>query len=295
MSTFLGSDTDALRELAQRYDAQASALENSAGATVQSAPAVSWVGPDAEEFRSSCHQVRAQLTDVLERIRRWADDFDAEADEQDAASTADSAGSGPRGGGTGSDRSPLDILKDFPFGTGDGDSWSLPDIFPRISPHEWVPPLLKEGADVVADRVEKGLPVAERVLKKGTPLIPDLYDASRHYLNGETAEGNFAVMRAGVSAVPYLGAAVDLADLATSGDPDGSILDQAENWYVEKMNDPNSAMSRGEQIGLQEADERGIENKYARNIFKVVMGNGTVWEETNLHRDENGDINPWMT
>ncbi|GAA4528857.1 hypothetical protein GCM10023160_27210 [Brachybacterium paraconglomeratum] len=239
--------------------------------------------------------MRAQLADVLERIRRWADDLDAEADEQDAASTADSAGSGSGGGGTGSDRSPFDILKDFPFGTGDGDSWSLPDIFPRISPHGWVPPLLKEGADVVADRVEKGLPVAERVLKKGTPLIPDLYDAGRHYLNGETAEGNFVVMRAAVSAVPYVGAGVDLTDLATSADPDGSILDRAESWYVEKLKDPNSAISRGEQIGLQEADERGIENTYVRNIFEVAMGSGTAWGETNLHRDENGDINPWMT
>jgi hypothetical protein len=110
MSTFLGSDTDALRELAQLYDAQASALENSAVAVVQRAPSVSWVGPDAEEFRSSCHQVYAQLADVLDRIRRWADDLGAEADEQDAPSTADLTGSGTRGGGTGSDRSPLDIL-----------------------------------------------------------------------------------------------------------------------------------------------------------------------------------------
>ncbi|MGO1201102.1 MAG: hypothetical protein ACTMKY_14510 [Dermabacteraceae bacterium] len=262
---------------------------------LQRAPSVSWVGPDAEEFRSSCHQMRAQLTDVLAKIRRWADELDVEADEQDAASSADPAGSGDRGGGTGSDRSPLDILKDFPFGTGDGDSWSLPDIFRRISPHEWVPPLLKEGADAIADRVEKGLPVGERVLKKGTPLIPDLYDAGRHYLNGETAERNFAMGRAAVSAVPYLGIGIDLADLATSADPDGSILDRAEKWYVDGMSDPSSAMSKGEQIGLQHADDHGIENQYARNIFTVVMGNGTVWEETNLHRDEGGDINPWMT
>lgn len=238
---------------------------------------------------------RAQLADVLERMRRWADDLGAEADEQDAASSTDPAGSGSHGGGTGSDRTPLDILKGFPFGTGDGDSCSLPDVFPRISPPEWVPPLLKKGADVVADRVKKGLPIAERVLKKGAPLIPDLYDAGRHYLNGETAEGNFALMRAGVSAVPYLGAGVDLADLATSADPDGSILDRAEKYYVDGMNDPSSAMSRGEQIGLQHADGLGIENTNVRNIFKIAMGNGTAWEETNLHRDENGDINPWMT
>jgi hypothetical protein len=239
---------------------------------VRRAQSVSWVGPDAEEFRSSCHQVRPQLTDVLAMIRRWADALAVEADEQDAASSADPAGSVARGGGTGSDRSPLDIPKDFPFGTGDGDSWSLPDIFPRISPHEWVHPLLKEGADAVTDRVEKVLPFGERVLKKGTPLIPDLYDAGRHDLNGETAEGNFAETRAGASAVPYVGVGVDLADQATSADPDGSILERAEKWYVEGMNDPNSAMSRGEQLGLQRADELSIKNKYARNILKVVMG-----------------------
>lgn len=102
-------------------------------------------------------------------------------------------------------------------------------------------------------------------------------------------------MRAAVSVVPYFGAAVDLADLATSADPDGSILDRAEKYYVDGTNDPSSAMSRGEQIGLQHADEHGIENKYVRNLFKVAMGNGTAWEETNLHRDENGDVNPWRT
>ena len=127
------------------------------------------------------------------------------------------------------------------------------------------------------------------------PADPDLYGAGRHLLNGETAEANFAVMRAAVSVVPYFGAAVDLADLATSADPDGSTLDRAEKYYVDGTNDPSSAMSRGEQIGLQHADEHGIENKYVRNLFKVAMGNGTAWEETNLHRDENGDVNPWRT
>lgn len=223
-----------------------------------------------------------------------AGDLDAEAEEQDETSADASATAGPGSGGTGPAPSPLDILKDFPFGSGGGDSWSLPDIFPRFSPHEWVPPLLKEGADAIADHVEKGLAVGERVLKKGTPLIPDLYDAGRHYLNGETAEGNFAVMRAVASGIPYVGAGVDLLDLGTSAHPDGSVVDRAEDWYVEVMNRPGSAMSRGEQIGLQKADELGIENPHVRNIFKVVMGNGECWEETNLHRDENGDINPWM-
>lgn len=40
------------------------------------------------------------------------------------------------------------------------------------------------------------------------------------------------------------------------------------------MNDPDSAMSKGERTGLQKADELGIENEHARNIIKSVMGNG---------------------
>lgn len=295
MSGFLGADTDALRALARLYETSASALESSAVATLENAPAVTWVGTDAEEFRSSSHQLRARLESIQAMIRRWADDFEAEAEQQDDTSADGSAVPGSGNSEADPGNSPIDLFKDFPFSSGNGDSWSLPDIFPRISPHEWAPPLLKEGADAVADQVEKGLPVAERVLKKGTPIIPDMYDAGRHYLNGETAEGNFAVMRGLVSAVPYVGAGVDIADLATSADPDGSILERAEERYVTGMNDPDSAMSKGEQIGLDKADELGIENEYARNIVKSVMGNGYAWEQNNLHRDENGDINPWMT
>ncbi|MGP9537233.1 hypothetical protein ACT3SP_04440 [Brachybacterium sp. AOP43-C2-M15] len=292
MSSFLGADTDALRDLAQLYEAGASSLEETAGPSLHRALGVTWVGPDADEFRSTCQQLRARLDEVHEAIFGWADCFVAQADQQDSASEGES---GASAGGHVAQTDLTDILKDFPFSSGGGKSWKLPEFFPRFSPHDWVPPLLKEGADAVADKVEKSLPKAERFLKKVTPVIPDAYDAGRHYLNGETAEGNFAVMRGMVSAIPYVGVGVDLADLASSGHPEGSGLERLEKWYVDGMNDPDSAMSKGEREGLRKADEQGIENKYARNIIKVAVGNGRAWEESNLHRDENGDVNPWMT
>ncbi len=291
MSRFLGSDPDALRDLAQLYERGAATLEQSVGSELDRAPGVTWVGADADQFRSSCHQVRQRLAVVHDAIRDWADCFVAQAEQQD---TASGGGVTASGGGPGSQPIPQPGTDGTPVGVGDGRSWGLPDIFPAVSPHDWIPPVLTEGAEAIADRLEKGVPVAERVLKKGTPFIPDLYDAGRHYVNGETAEGNFAVLRAMVSGVPYVGTGVDMADIATSADPGGSLLDRAEQRYVQAMDDPESAISRGEREGLRKADELGIENQYARNITKSIMGNGKAWEEGNTYRDENGTINPWI-
>ncbi|WP_422114997.1 hypothetical protein [Brachybacterium sp. UNK5269] len=291
MSPFLGSDPDALRDLARLYERGAATLEQAAGSELDRAPGVTWVGADADAFRIACHQARVRLAEVHDAIRAWADCFVAQAEQQDTASQGGAAGSG---GGPGAQPTPPPGTHEVPVSVGDGRSWGLPDIFPDVSPHDWIPPVLKEGAEAIAERLEQGVPVAERVLKKGTPLIPDLYDAGRHYVNGETAEGNFAVLRAMVSGVPYVGTGVDMADIATSADPGGSLLDRAEQRYVEAMNDPNSAISQGEREGLRRADELGIENEYARNITKSIMGNGKAWEEHNTYRDENGKINPWI-
>lgn len=281
MNITLGADTQALRALEGLFTAGAQGLQQTADTALRRADVVDWVGPDADEFRTECHHLLSRVQDVQDTVRAWGEALADQAEEQEQVS-GDSGSGGGSGSGPG---------RGADGGTGDGSRAEQggpggPDWFNR--------PVVDQLEKVLDKVKDTDLPPGARKALKFIPIIPDVIHAGYHYGRGETAEGNWAVVEGLVGATPYLGTAVDIADLLSSGQDGGSLLERMEKGYVDHTSDPDSAISRGEQEGLRKADELGIENPIARNVLKVVMGNGRAWQEGQGDRNEDGSINPFI-
>lgn len=110
MTTFWGAHTDQLRGQSTASSTGAVTLSETVTAALELSRQVSWTGPDADEFRFRCDEVRRLLEDVLEDLRRRADELIDHAEAQDAAS--DSGSDSPLG--------PLGDLIDDLFSGNDG-------------------------------------------------------------------------------------------------------------------------------------------------------------------------------
>lgn len=111
MTTFWGAHTEQLRGQSTASSTGANTLSETVTTALALSRQVSWTGPDADEFRSRCDEVRRQLEDVLEDLRRRADELVDHAEEQDAASD----------GGSDSPLGPLgDLIDDLFSGSGRG-------------------------------------------------------------------------------------------------------------------------------------------------------------------------------
>lgn len=109
MNTFLGADTAALREHAQRVVAGSGRLGELHATLTSTVDSVPWEGPDAEAFRADfASRVGGMLGSVRDELGGRAQDLRAEADEQDEVSDGDDGGGAGGGGTAGGGRDPLD-------------------------------------------------------------------------------------------------------------------------------------------------------------------------------------------
>ena len=292
MNAFMGADTDELRSLASGFaegSERLQALRETAEAFVR---AVTWTGPDADEFRVRAVSVLADLSarasDVADRGRA----LDTEAEEQDSASSP--GGSTP---GVGADLGAS-------VGAGAG-AWQprggvLPDFGKWFSDGSKKKDLLEATDDAVRrivdkkidDMVEKlewlnGGPRWIRRAKRFIPIIPDAIDFANHAVNGETQEAIHAYGRAGIGLTPF-GTVDDLSGYVFPYMPDdwkypgtdvplneGSITDGMERGALENPqpdSEMNKSIREGEQLGMDISDRLGIENEHVRNTFKTFGG-----------------------
>ncbi|WP_394215534.1 WXG100 family type VII secretion target [Brachybacterium vulturis] len=95
MAGFYGSDTDHLRQHGAASRQGAQALIELTDRVTAVIDAASWVGSDAEAFRTQWHgTVKARLRTQADTLRGTGDQLDQHAEEQDQASTADGGGGG---------------------------------------------------------------------------------------------------------------------------------------------------------------------------------------------------------
>lgn len=302
MNAFLGADTDAVRQLADRFAVQSQRLLELGDQIIAMAQAVDWRGTDAEEFRARAAAVTGELGARSGEVQARAADLQQHAEEQDMASGTDGAG-------------PWQSVLDFFAGI---TPWGIPS--PGMP---GTPSTLKERVrdvieDLAKDRAwEAAGDTAKRLLdtlgsprywgdgfRKAIPLLPDLYDAGQHAADGESREFVYAVTRAAYDFHPVAGAAETVSSWVFPLAPDswkmpgtdrsineGSMWDHIEAYMIEDT-DPNSrfnvAMREGEAIGLGYADRLGIENQTVRNLFKTAGGAGGYVGEGQV--DENGNV-----
>jgi len=95
MATFLGADTDALREMAGVFETRSRRLEELRAQmeTAVMRPEV-WTGPDAEAFRDRWTGTSARISDAVEGIARRRPELEDQAEQQDEASDPGSEGGG---------------------------------------------------------------------------------------------------------------------------------------------------------------------------------------------------------
>ena len=98
MTGFLGADTDQLRAHGRATTSNARALDEAVTTAIALARQVSWTGSDAESFRGDCEGVQQRTLQVMEDLRRRAEELIAHADEQDEVSGAAGGGAPGRGG-----------------------------------------------------------------------------------------------------------------------------------------------------------------------------------------------------
>ncbi|WP_396910864.1 WXG100 family type VII secretion target [Mycolicibacterium sp.] len=93
MTGLVGADVDQLRALARTLIQAADRLESSVASVTGTLSAVRWSGPDGERFRSQWHsESQAKLRSVVAALRDTSNTLSRNADEQDRASAAGSAG-----------------------------------------------------------------------------------------------------------------------------------------------------------------------------------------------------------
>ena len=103
--TFLGADTDQLRETASAFERGAASLETLMTTLSGVVGAVDWQGPDADGFRSGFDQLLRQALTTTGRVSQRATALEEEAEEQDEASSNGGGGAGD------SSSNPLDSIR----------------------------------------------------------------------------------------------------------------------------------------------------------------------------------------
>lgn len=306
VNVFMGADTDQVRSLASKFAEGSQHLQDLRETAEAFVRAVTWTGPDADEFQDRASSVLADLTarasDVADRGRT----LDTQAEEQDSVSSPEgsvpgvSAGAGVGAGAGQPGTSPLpDISKWFSDGSKKGDAWKdAGDIIRRA-----VDKKIDDTVEVL-ERANGG-PSWLRRVKKFVPVIPDAMDFANHAVHGETEEAIFALGRGGLSLTP-VGVVEDASAVVFPLMPDdwklpgtdvplneGSLIDGYETYSVENPQE-DSEMSKsireGERFGGDISDQLGIENEYVRNSFKTAGGiTGAVGA---AYRDPE-DGSPW--
>ncbi|MEE1652089.1 hypothetical protein V1260_15010 [Brachybacterium sp. J144] len=84
--TFLGGDTDSMREHATHLRTTGARLGTLLAEANDAAQAVAWEGPDADALRGRCAQVALQGQGLGERLEKMSRELGGHADEQDRAS-----------------------------------------------------------------------------------------------------------------------------------------------------------------------------------------------------------------
>lgn len=100
MTIFCGMDTEAVRSLAARTDAGRARAEAATAHCTAAGRAARWSGPDAAAFDEALRALRQEAEGILSpALLAFARDLEAEADAQDAASTAGSTVGAPGSAG----------------------------------------------------------------------------------------------------------------------------------------------------------------------------------------------------
>lgn len=285
MSGFLGADTARLRETSALFSQRTDLLQETGRHILHLVQAVTWVGPDADAFRAESASIADRLRQLAVRVGEQAATLRGQADQQDEVSS-DAGGQG----GAGAWRPDLDRLWDIlpwpsahPKGSG---SWRDP----VSDPWGLVDDKVRDAVLDAIDRVVDPSNPVWRGAKKVIPAIPELTGMVNDLLEGDTPGFIVGHARVLVSITP-LGWIEDASSLIFPALPDdwtypgtdiplneGSLLDGAESVFREgyessemwQMDDVREA----EQWATEVSDQLGIENEYARNVFKTVAGTG---------------------
>lgn len=315
MNAFMGANTDEVRDLATRFSQGSQRLQELRETAEAFIRAVTWVGPDADEFQDRASSVLADLaaraSDVSDRGRT----METEAEEQDSASSPETTFPGVGaavGAGAGAWQPGAGTLPDFSKWLSDGSkkddaAKGAGDIVRRM---------VGKKIDDAVEAIEwaNGGPGWLRGAKKWIPVVPDAIDFADHAVHGETEQAMVSLIRAGASATP-VGLLEDASAVVFPMLPDdwkvldsdvplneGSALDGLEKAMLEDKSDTHirRGMEDGEQLGMDISDRIGIENEYARNTFKTF--GGILGASDASRRDEDGtpiylgkdfDYTPW--
>lgn len=300
MTTFLGADTDALRDVSDTFGDRAQRLVELAEELLAAVGAVSWVGPDADIHRAECTAVLGDLTARAGEVTARGRDLLDEAEQQDQASEP-----GTARGGSGGAWSP--------------DGFDLSDIAPWLVPGKpsTVQERMKEAAEDLFDSylerrldqaIDKLIEVSDsslaRFAKKWVPVAPDAFDAVRHAANGETEEMTYAISRAMLDTT-FLGTADAISSQVFPYAPDdwllpgtdqplneGSLFEGYEKMLLNTHDTYDDARIEGEKHGLEISDRLGIENETGRNLMKSFVGLSAMVGRA--HRDPADPDKPWI-
>lgn len=230
--TFLGADTDQVRDHGERIRSGGRRLEELIQAVDGTVRSVEWIGADADAFLQLWEsQVRNRGAEACERLEQRAVLLEEEADGQDTCSDdGSSGGSGERGGGGG--RTPWDVfgewLEDYEPKESDGffgDLLGGPESG-MLGNIAWNS--LGAGVDVTSMIPGIGLPGTIAGLAMDIPSIGiGMYDMAQSFQDGElfgtmdgavTAGINTLDTAAGIlSVIPYTAPVGEVAGIFTSG------------------------------------------------------------------------------
>lgn len=284
MSAFLGATTDDVRDLASRFAMKGRRLEELREIAEASVRAVTWNGPDADDFRDRAASVLTDLAASASDVTARARGLESEAEEQDSASAAEGTVIGV---GTGAWQPGIGALPDFSKWLSDGNESDkglkgADDAIRRL-----VDKKIDENVEKL-EMLNRG-PGWLRGAKKIIPVAPEAIDFANHAVKGETTEAMFSLVRAQVSLTPF-GLAEDASAAVFPMLPDdwmfpgsdiplneGSFIDGWEKATLAEMEDGEDnyyerAMKEGEQRGMDLSDRIGIENESVRNTFKTFGG-----------------------
>lgn len=193
--TFLGADTQQLRETATTMAQRAQEIDALRTALRGAVDGVAWTGPDADAFRALAHRVLdSRAPQTVQRISELAQLLQQEAEEQDTTSDSDGEGS------TGPDRTPPLPTPPVP------PTPPIPPLRDRSSDGFWgdllggpesgyLGSMAWNGVSVISDvagLVGIGAPDAVNAALDFVSLSTGLYDAAQSFQDGElynTADG----------------------------------------------------------------------------------------------------------
>lgn len=179
----LGADPEQLRALAKLFSKYSSVLDNAAGELHPTIMRARWNGPDAQQFRQQWSaRMRPQLASARELFDDTAKKLQAQAKEQEQASSEASLGGGP-GGGSGSPGSPTskDVLQEELEGMGTRTEQEVQDWWNGLSE--------EQRRELLNGKDENGIPNAYYLAALEDKLPADARLAARDILV-ENAKGS---------------------------------------------------------------------------------------------------------